>query len=95
MTESLRPRLVVLQAEQVVEAREIGPGEEWTLGRGADATLPVPERSVSRNHARVFCDAAGVHLEDLGTPNGTYLDGTRVEYHFTDISPSLVQQAFR
>jgi pSer/pThr/pTyr-binding forkhead associated (FHA) protein len=78
MTESLRPRLVVLQADQVLEAREIGPGEEWTLGRGADATLPVPERSVSRKHARVFCDAAGVHLEDLGTPNGTYLDGTRV-----------------
>jgi hypothetical protein len=79
MTESLRPRLVVLQAEQVVEAREIGPGEEWTLGRGAEATLPVQERSVSRTHARVFCDAAGVHLEDLGTPNGTYLDGQRVE----------------
>jgi len=79
MTESLRPRLVVLQAEQVVEAREIGPGEEWTLGRGADATLPVQERSISRTHARVFCDAAGVHLQDLGTPNGTYVDGDRVE----------------
>jgi pSer/pThr/pTyr-binding forkhead associated (FHA) protein len=79
MTGSLRPRLVVVQAEQALESREIGPGEEWTLGRGAEARLPVQERSVSRNHARVYCDAAGVHLEDLGTPNGTYLDGERVE----------------
>jgi hypothetical protein len=78
MSESLRPRFVVLQAGRAVDAREIGPGEEWTLGRGADTALPVQERSVSRSHARVFCDATGVHLEDLGTPNGTFLDGERI-----------------
>jgi len=78
MSASLRPRLVVLQAEQPVGDREIGPGDDWTLGRGPDTALPVQERSVSRAHARVYCDAEGVHLEDLGTPNGSFVDGERV-----------------
>jgi hypothetical protein len=91
MTGSLRPRLVVLRDGQEVAAREIAPGEEWTLGRGADAALPVQERSISRMHARVFCDAAGVHLEDLGTPNGTFVDGRRISGTLTLRDGSLIR----
>jgi hypothetical protein len=75
MTDSLRPRLVALQGSQTLLAREIAVGEEWTLGRGPDSALPLQERSISRAHARIFCDATGVHLLDLGSPNGTWIDG--------------------
>jgi len=78
MTESLRPRLVLLQGNQTLGAKEIPPGEDWRLGRNPDSPLPLQERSISRAHVRLYCDPAGVHLEDLGSPNGTYIDGRQI-----------------
>ena len=75
MTGSLRPRLLVVRGGRTLAAREIAPGDDWRLGRHADSPLPLDERSISRAHVRITCDAAGVHLEDLGSPNGTFLDG--------------------
>ena len=75
----MRPRLLLLQAESVVDVREIPIDCEWILGRHADSPLSLAERSVSRQHARLFCEAALVYLEDLGTPNGTWVDGRPVQ----------------
>jgi len=76
MTDTLRPRIVLLQGDRVLAVREVPPGHEWCLGRRPDSPLPLNERSVSRQHVRLYCDSAGTHLEDLGTPNGTWVDGT-------------------
>jgi hypothetical protein len=72
---TLRPRVVVLQGDRILTVRELPPDHEWHLGRRPDSPLPLEERSISRHHARLYCDGAGTHLEDLGTPNGTWLDG--------------------
>jgi hypothetical protein len=72
---TLRPRIVVLQGDRILTARELPPDQEWHLGRRPDSPLPLQERSISRHHARLYCDGAGAHLEDLGTPNGTWVDG--------------------
>jgi hypothetical protein len=76
MTDTLRPRLVLFQGDRILAVREVPPDHEWVLGRRPDSPLPLGERSVSRQHVRVYCDSAGTHLEDLGTPNGTWVDGT-------------------
>jgi hypothetical protein len=78
MTDTLRPRLVLFQGDRILAVREVPPDHEWVLGRRPDSPLPISERSVSRQHVRVYCDSAGTHLEDLGTPNGTWVDGTPV-----------------
>ena len=46
-----------------------------TLGRGADADLQLVDGKVSREHCRI--DATGVRamIEDLGSQNGTYVNG--------------------
>ncbi|MGY1693461.1 FtsK/SpoIIIE domain-containing protein [Geodermatophilus sp. SYSU D00814] len=44
------------------------------LGRGADATLPLPDPGVSRRHARLDVGAGGTTVADLGSTNGTRLD---------------------
>jgi hypothetical protein len=75
---SLRPRIVVLQGERILTARELPADHEWHLGRRPDSPVPLQERSISRHHARLYCDAAGTHLEDLGTPNGTWVDGAQL-----------------
>ena len=47
---------------------------------GADPRNPIhiPVRQVSRRHAVLSVDAEGVVLEDLGSTNGTFVNGVRV-----------------
>lgn len=48
------------------------------LGRGQEATLRLRDRAVSRSHACVLHDEGGFTLEDLGSPNGVFVNGQRV-----------------
>jgi hypothetical protein len=49
------------------------------IGRGEDVVVPVRDRAVSRRHACLTLGKEGCSLEDLGTPNGTFLNGEPVE----------------
>jgi pSer/pThr/pTyr-binding forkhead associated (FHA) protein len=49
------------------------------IGRRAPADVVVKDALVSRQHCRVAPDGDGWLVEDLGSANGTYVDGTRVE----------------
>ena len=52
------------------------------LGRSPDNSLQLPENSVSRYHAFLKVDDDGMaRLTDLGSTNGTYLNGERVSDH--------------
>ena len=53
---------------------------EATIGRGADNSVRLDAKPVSGRHARIFfdMDAGAYFLEDLGSLNGTELDGTPV-----------------
>jgi len=48
------------------------------LGRGVDAATRLDEPSVSRAHARLDLDGGRVRVEDLGSKNGSWLDGRRI-----------------
>jgi hypothetical protein len=49
------------------------------LGRGAEASVRLRDIAVSRHHARILHQEGVFLLEDLGSPNGVYLNGKRVE----------------
>ena len=53
-------------------------GESFVIGRSSKADLTVPDRSMSRMHARLYCDSGVWHVEDLGSRNGTLLGGRPV-----------------
>jgi FHA domain len=54
-------------------------GQETTIGRAGTATIGMPEDSfVSQLHARVYREAGSILIEDLGSTNGTYLNGKRL-----------------
>ena len=48
------------------------------IGRGSDADVVVDDPGVSRRHAEVRVSAGGARLVDLGSTNGTFVDGERV-----------------
>jgi diguanylate cyclase (GGDEF)-like protein len=72
--------LVFVEGEAVLGLR-VPLGGEAVLGRDADCTVPLPAEDVSRRHARVAPDGAGHVLADLGSTNGTFVNGQRVEVH--------------
>jgi len=49
-----------------------------TLGRDASCTLMIDDPRVSAVHADVVATALGVRLRDLGSRNGTFVDGVRI-----------------
>jgi len=51
---------------------------EITIGRQEQCDFQVNDRWVSRRHARITWGGAGYLLEDLGTVNGTFLNGERI-----------------
>ena len=52
---------------------------ENIIGRSPDVAVFVDDVGVSRHHARITIDERGAAIEDLGSKNGTILDGARVE----------------
>lgn len=66
----------------VSEKRTVGlvPGR-YVLGRASDVEIQiVDDANVSRRHVRLIVTADVVEVEDLGSSNGTWLDGKLVQH---------------
>jgi pSer/pThr/pTyr-binding forkhead associated (FHA) protein len=67
-------------------------GQRWGIkteihiGRDPDCEIVVPDRQVSRVHARLTVNNNGVLLEDLRSKNGTFLNGALLE------SPTILEE---
>jgi hypothetical protein len=51
---------------------------ELTIGRDPACALVIPDRQVSRYHARITLTPEGILLEDLGSKNGTFANGSLI-----------------
>ena len=51
---------------------------EHIAGRDADCSLVIDGTTVSRQHARLTVAAGAATIEDLGSTNGTHVNGTRI-----------------
>ena len=49
------------------------------MGRGSTSDIIVDKPGVSRQHAGLRRDTAGYWIEDMGSRNGTFVNGERVE----------------
>jgi len=62
------------------ELRRLPLGETpLDIGRGKDRALVLDSPAVSRQHAQLEARGASVIVEDLGSANGTLLNGRRIE----------------
>lgn len=72
--------------------------ENMIIGREEDCDIMIPSRQVSRRHAIFHTSYEGVLLEDLGSKNGTHLNGqpinSTVFLHDGDIVQIALAQQF-
>jgi DNA-binding winged helix-turn-helix (wHTH) protein len=74
-------------AEFPVLIAQSGPlnGQRWGIendihiGRDTDCDIVIPDRQVSRFHAKVSTSPDGIVLEDLGSKNGTFCNGEQID----------------
>lgn len=70
------PRLRVLSGPPGAAGREFAlAGPAMTIGRRADQDIVLIDASVSRSHARIELGPASVAIIDLGSTNGTVVNG--------------------
>jgi DNA-binding winged helix-turn-helix (wHTH) protein len=74
---SSRPGLTYRIAGQGAEVN-LAEGEN-ILGRGSESVLWIDHETVSRRHARIRVEGGRAMLEDLGSKNGTFLRGERID----------------
>jgi hypothetical protein len=88
-TQSLSPAIPKTAGESAMLVLQRGAeaGRRWplnrarplTVGRSEECDISLPDRQVSRLHARVVWQEDQYFLEDLGSKNGTHLNGQEVQ----------------
>jgi pSer/pThr/pTyr-binding forkhead associated (FHA) protein len=75
----------------------IAAGRPWLIGRGAAADLVIVDAAVSRHHAEVEATSRGLRARDLGSANGTFVNGAAIEEAFLRPGDTLTvgRPAFR
>jgi len=85
----MKAYLIARQGEVRGEFWALEPGQKLTLGRSPDNRIVLRDDQASRNHAEVFPQADGWAVRDLGSRNGTRVNGqliskpTRVTFNDT------------
>lgn len=74
-----RPRLLITDRPGAVIREVPVERESAVVGRGSDAHIRIEDAGVSRRHAEVRREGDEVFLVDLGSTNGTTVNGRAVE----------------
>ena len=73
-----QPRVFMIsQGNQAGLSAELADGVIM-IGRGTDCQLILDDDYVSTRHARVVATPNGIYVEDLGSTNGSYVNGQRI-----------------
>jgi hypothetical protein len=77
--EGNRPVLVEWQEDNSPGRRWVLETDDVTIGRDAPSDLVILMDQISRRHLRVYRDGGHYFVADLGSKNGTWVNGERVE----------------
>ena len=61
------------------DGRTVALRDGLVIGRGKNCDIVLDDTKASRRHAKVIVEAGVVEIEDLGSSNGTYLNGNPVD----------------
>lgn len=71
--------LVQIYPADVVDGMLLLETDYLLIGRDDEADLMLPDNSVSRRHAALQRTEQGFEIEDLGSTNGTFIDGQLID----------------
>ncbi|MEP6729778.1 MAG: adenylate/guanylate cyclase domain-containing protein [bacterium] len=69
-------RLISPDGTQSYDLRD---GVPLIVGRAPTCDLPVFDPTISRRHAEIMADGDSLQLRDLGSSNGTFINGAKIE----------------
>lgn len=72
-------KLEFLSGKRKGEVFELADGDEFGIGNRKSAKIRVRDPWISYKHAKICVDAGRFFIEDLGSSNGTWIDGQRIE----------------
>ncbi|MDR2582515.1 MAG: FHA domain-containing protein [Fibromonadaceae bacterium] len=72
------PSISVLYPEESRQTLQI-PENGLLIGRSPDCDLCLTDEFVSIKHCKFFFENGELFIEDQGSTNGTFIDGTQVE----------------
>ena len=68
-------KLVSTAGDQSIDVKV---GVTLVVGRAVNSDIPIYDPTISRQHAQLSAEDGGVRVKDLGSSNGTFLNGSRV-----------------
>src|SRR6267143_1155966 len=68
-------KLLSTSGEQSIDLQV---GRTLVVGRAVTSDVPIYDPTISRRHAEIALAGSGVRVKDLGSSNGTFLNGARV-----------------
>jgi pSer/pThr/pTyr-binding forkhead associated (FHA) protein len=72
------PGATLLVRTGFYEGLEVPVDRDWVvIGRGRSADVVIAEPTISRAHAAIGYDEEGFFVQDLGSTNGTLVNGSR------------------
>jgi len=78
LSSGVEPRLEVVAAMGYEPGTVIDVSDGATMGRAGSADIHVEDPFASSVHARIFAQNGFMHVEDMGSTNGTYLNGRQL-----------------
>ncbi len=70
--------LIIRQGARWTDVFRLSPNRPLIIGRASSNEIPVPDERSSRRHAEIYFQE-GWHVRDLGSRNGTFVDGVRIK----------------
>ncbi len=74
------PIIKVIQEQTPIETIQLAAGAV-SIGRAPDNDVHVDDITLSAHHARIYTYFDTSYIEDVGSTNGVYLNGKRVQKH--------------
>ena len=72
----MRYKLISVDGMHIFELRD---GARLIVGRAPSSDIPIIDPTISRRHAELQSAESGFSIRDLGSSNGTFVNGTRIE----------------
>lgn len=83
------PRLIIRSRAYGDRVVQLGP-ESLSIGRGSDQDIAIPDRKISSAHAVLEWRDARYFIRDLGSTNGTYVNGLLIGEKPLDLDDEIL-----